>query len=166
MFDIGETVVYGTSGICEITEISADIHGFPKVEKEYYVLKQLSAENSIIYAPVEGTKIPMRKILTKAQTEALINSFPEIDAFILENPKHREVEYRQILKTTDCKLLISLMKTLYERNESKIQNGKKVNDTDDKYFKMVRDKLFSEFSYSLGIQKDQIEDFINEKLNA
>ena len=166
MFDIGETVVYGTSGICEITEISADIPGFPKGEKKYYVLKQLCAENSIIYAPVEGAKIPMRKILTKAQTEALISSFPEIDALILENPKHREVEYRQILKTTDCKLLISLMKTLYERNESKIQNGKKLNDTDEKYFKMVRDKLFSEFSYSLGIQKDQIEDFINEKLNA
>ena len=54
MFEIGEKIVYGSTGVCEVENIAPmDFAG--KGEKElYYVLHPLY-QDGVIYAPVQGT---------------------------------------------------------------------------------------------------------------
>ena len=165
MFNINDLVVYGTSGICKITDIVDNAPYLPKGIEKYYVLQQLSIENSVIYVPVESNKIPMRKILTESQARNLLDTLPNIQCLKIENDKHRELEYKNIIKTTDCIKLAGMMKMLYERNKNKSDSGKKVNDTDNKYFKIARQKLFSEIAISLGKSEDEIESYIKKKLS-
>lgn len=62
MFEIGEYIIYGSTGVCEIVDITTmNIEGIPK-DKEYYILHPFGKKGSKIYTPVDNEKTTMRKI--------------------------------------------------------------------------------------------------------
>ena len=77
MFQIGEYVTYGRTGVCQVEGIE-DIDG-----KDYYCLRSIY-EQCRIKAPVDG-KIPIRRVLTKSQANALIDGIPDVLAKPVNN---------------------------------------------------------------------------------
>ena len=78
MFEKGEYVVYGSKGVCEITDISTiNISGMNR-EKLYYFLRPVNDRDAKIFIPVDSDKIQMRRILTQEEAEALVDSIPRI----------------------------------------------------------------------------------------
>ena len=73
MYKIGDTVVYGTEGICEVTDITLMSFGGDK--SQYYILTSISKRQNTIYAPVNNEKIKkrMRSILTSDEARKLID---------------------------------------------------------------------------------------------
>ena len=57
MFEIGEYVVCGAKGVCQIRDIThIDMSGADK-EKLYYVLAPVGDKNGTIYVPTDSEKI-------------------------------------------------------------------------------------------------------------
>ena len=56
------------------------------------------------------------------------------------------------------------MKTLYLRKKERVAQGKKVTSLDEKYMKAAENELYSELSMTLGIPKDEMEDYIRERI--
>ena len=63
MFQVNDTIMYGTQGVCKIVDITEK--DFMGTKKEYYVLKPMNDAAATVFAPVNNEKIErkMRKIL-------------------------------------------------------------------------------------------------------
>ena len=115
MFEKGEYVVYGSKGVCEITDISTiNISGMNR-EKLYYFLRPVNDRDAKIFIPVDSDKIQMRRILTQEEAESLVDSIPRIGCLWIADEKQREYSYRQAVNGCDCRDWVRILKTLWKR---------------------------------------------------
>lgn len=164
MFNKGEYIIYGNMGICEIIDISTlDINGAPK-DKLYYILKPINEDKSKVFTPVDNKKVTIRRIISKEDCENLLNDIPNIKELAVENEKLREKAYKECIRSCQCRQLISLIKTIYSRKEERLNQGKKLSATDEKYFKLAQNNLQTELAISLKVSIEDMEDYILNKV--
>ena len=78
MFSVGEYIIYGVEGVCEVEEAGKlKVAGLDK-NREYYRLRPYY-HGGTIYTPVDG-KAVMRPVLTRAELEGLLPRLPELAA--------------------------------------------------------------------------------------
>ena len=59
-----------------------------------------------------------------------------------------------------------MIKALYLRRKDRMDQGKKMTDLDERYFKTAEENLYSELALSLGMPREAIVDYINERVMA
>lgn len=166
MFNIGEYVVYGTAGVCTVEDITTlNMRDVPK-EKQYYVLSPLSTKSNRIFVPVEHTKVPMRKIITKEEAEKLIDNWPNLEEIRIENPKLADSIFKETLKTCDADEFAKVIKTLYGRNKKRLEQGKKITASGEKYMRIAEEALYAELALALSIEKKEVPQYIEERLKC
>ena len=153
MFEIGDYIVCGNNGICTVESIGTIDVPDVNPERLYYILQPVYAKGSVVYIPVDNEKIVMRKILTKEQAQALID-------------KIREEKFKECLRHHDCTDWIRIIKTLYLRRQAREERGQKVTATDARYLKVAEENLYCEFAMALGIDRDEVLDFIEHRIQA
>lgn len=164
MFEIGEYIIYGTKGVCQVMDItSMDMDGMPRGTM-YYILHPLHQNGGRIYVSVENRKTVMRKILTGEEAKALIREIPDIEELWIVNDKVREERYKECIRTCDCRELVRIIKTLYMRRQKRIKQGKKITATDERYLKLAEDNLYSELSIPLEIPKEDMEKYLTDEI--
>ena len=56
MYEVGDLIVYGRTGICEVTEITTlKMDGVPK-DKLYYILRPVREKRGKVFTPVDNEK--------------------------------------------------------------------------------------------------------------
>ena len=164
MFEVGEFVVYGSKGVCRIVDIShIDISGADK-DRLYYVLSPIGDKNAKIYAPTDNLKITMRKVISKEEADKLILELPEIELLWVPDDKQREAKYKEVMRTCDYRAWVSIVKTLYLRKKERTAQGKKTTALDERYMKAAENELYGELSLTLGIPREEMEDYIKDKI--
>ena len=164
MFEVGEYIVYGCKGVCQVEEIThIDIPGSNK-NRLYYVLAPMDDRNGKIYAPTDNEKVAMRKVITEKEARQLIEEMPQIEKIWVSNEKQREIKYKEALRTCDYRAWISIIKTLYFRKKERIAQGKKITSLDERYLKAAENELYSELSLTLGIPRGEMEQLICKRL--
>ena len=99
MFETGEYVVYGRTGICQVTGVTTMRVDGSSGEKLYYVLRPGGETDGKIFTPVEGGKQVLRGIITREEAERLIDEIPSIETLSIENEKFREDSYKKCIRT-------------------------------------------------------------------
>ena len=166
MFGIGDYVICGNKGICEVENITTlNISGVDR-EREYYILKPLYMSGSTVYVPVDSPKDSMRKVLKREEAEKLIEAIPEIPLLVITNDKLSEQMYKDCIRTNNCEELVKIIKTIYLRKQKRIQAGRKVTAVDAKYFHMAEDNLYGELAVALNISRKEVEDYIVEAIGS
>lgn len=164
MFEKGDYIVYGTSGVCKVDDITTmNMDGVSK-ERLYYVLSPLNQAGGRIFTPVDNQKSLMRGIASEEEAENLIAEMPMIEALWIANDKQREAGYKECMKSCDCREWVKIIKALYARKQERVAQGKKITSTDEKYLKMAEDALYSELSIPLGIPRSEMVDYINARV--
>ena len=134
VFGIGDYVICGNKGVCEVENITTlNISGVDR-EREYYILKPLYMNGSTVYVPVDSPKESMRKVLKREEAEELIRAIPEIPLLVITNDKLSEQTYKDCIRTNDCEDLVKIIKTIYTRKQKRMKAGRKVTAVDAKYF--------------------------------
>ena len=73
MYKKGEYVIYGSSGVCQVGDVTTlDIDNVPK-DREYYVLFPKN-NGGTIYVPVDVASTKMRKVITKKKLKKIIKN--------------------------------------------------------------------------------------------
>jgi CarD family transcriptional regulator len=166
VFSIGEYVVYGSKGVCQVTDIThIDIAG-ADAERLYYVLTPIGEGTARIYAPTDHQKVVMRKVISREEANHLIEEFPQIELLWVPDDRQREEKYKELMRTCDYRAWVSIVKTLYTRGRERLAQGKKITSLDERYMKAAENELYSELSLSLGIPKNEMENYIREQLKA
>ncbi|MBD5465586.1 MAG: CarD family transcriptional regulator [Lachnospiraceae bacterium] len=164
MFEKGEYVVYGSKGVCEVVDVTTmDLEGVPK-DRLYYVLHPYDQKEGRIFTPVDNEKTVIRRIISKKEADTLIDEIPNIDELWISNDKLRELKYKECIRSCECREWIRIMKTLYQRGQERLASGKKITATDSRYLKQAEENLYSELSISLNIPREQMEQYIADKI--
>ena len=163
MFETGEYVVYGRTGICQVTGVTTMKMDGSSSERLYYILRPGGETEGKIFTPVEGGKQVLRGIITKEEAEKLIDEIPSIETLSIENEKFREDSYKKCIRTCECRDLLRIIKTIYIRKQARLSHGKKTTATDERYLKLAEDHLYSEFSMLLDIPKEHMAGYIEQR---
>lgn len=166
MFEKGQYIIYGIRGVCEVMDITTiDRPGRPQ-GKLYYVLRPYYHQDSKIVTPVDSDKTVIRPLLTREEALELIDRIQDVQEMEVTEDKQREERYKEALKTCDCRVWVSMIKALYLRRKDRIEQGKKMTDLDERYFKTAEENLYSELALSLGMSRDEMVDYIKERVLA
>lgn len=164
MFEIGEYVVCGNNGVCQIKEITTlSMNGVDK-NRKYYILKPVYSESSTVYVPVDAMHSSMRRIISKEEADLLIDSIPQVQIMKIKDEKAVESQYRECMQSNRCDELVKLLKTLKTRKKSRLEKGHKVTAVDSRYYKMAEDNLCGELAIVFGITRTEAEEVIDNKM--
>lgn len=164
MFQTGDTIVYGNSGVCRITDIREETFG--PVRRTYYVLSPVYDGNSTIYCPVDQQKIPLRPLLTDEEIHGLIREMPAADDTWIDDDLQRRERFADMLKSGDRAQMVSLIKTLYLHRREKSEAGKKLHLADERVMRDAERLLYEEFGHVLGIRPTDVVDYIRDQLQS
>ena len=161
---VGDRIVYGTQGICEIKEISPLTLG--DEEKNYYFLSPLSDPRCVIYVPCDNQFLldQMKDILSPDEIDSIITS-PEIGTMEWIGIDIRRKEYcTAVLKSGDRHELLRVIYMLRTKREEFRSMKKHFHVADERFLRDAERIINQEFSYSLGIHASEVEDYILSKL--
>lgn len=164
MFNIGEYIVYGVNGVCRVEEIGPMSLNGVESDKVYYTLLPLYTRGSRVFTPVDNQKVVMRPVISKQEACQLIDDMQSIDEIEVVDDKHRELAYKEAVKSCDCRELIRIINTALKRKEERLAQGKKMSACDERYLKQALDTLYGEFAISLKIEKGEVQDFITSRM--
>ena len=161
MFSIGEYVVYGNDGICQLVDVRKE--KFPGNEdKMYYILKPAYSNNSMVYVPIENENLTkkMRRILTPEEINDLVKSIPDEKNIWIDDDRLRNDRYNSILKKGDRHELVMVIKTLYKHKIKQKKSGKKFHIADEKIMAAAEKMLHEEFALVLKIKPEEVVQYI------
>ena len=156
MYQAGEFIVYGTSGVCRVEAV-----GKPPFDTEedklYYTLAPVSGTETI-YVPVDSS-VFTRPVISRAQAEQLIQTIPaiELDGFASHSMRMSSEHYQAVLQSHDCRELVQLIKTVSAKSR---RSGRRVSQVDQRYRKRAEDLLHGELAVALGIPLSEVQPYI------
>ncbi len=162
MFDIGDYVVFGTDGVCTVEAVgSLDMEGVSK-EKLYYTLAPVGKSGSNrIFAPVDGKRVVMRKVLSLNEAREFVAGLDHIGRLEIPDERKREETYKAVLQSCDHIRIMQLIREMYERRRERVALGKKLASVDERYFNAAENSLYSELSLSLDCERDEVRGMID-----
>lgn len=164
MFSVGDTVVYGTQGVCRIKEIS--MLKFGKTKAEYYILTPVSDERSVVYVPTANEKLvsKMRELISREELDELIATVSENELEWISDDTGRKNYCDEVVKTGSRRELMQLVGMLYTHRELLKDRKKHFHTVDAQYLKAAERLLHDEFAYVLGISADEVPQYISSRV--
>lgn len=166
MLSVGQTVVYGTQGVCTVKEISVLKLG--KAKGEYYILSPIDNPGSTVYVPTANEKLAgkLHAVLTGNEADALIDEALSEPIDWIPSDNERKVFCDDVVKGGNRKQLMQLVGMLYRRREELKDQKKHFHNVDAQYLKTAERMLHGELAYALGIAVDDVSDYIKSRAEA
>lgn len=161
MFKQGDTVVYGSHGVCRVVDVREETFG--PVRQTYYVLQPKKDARSTFYCPV-AQEARLRGLLTKEDVQQLIHEMPQIDTVWDEEDGTRRDRFAAILKNGDHREVVKLIKTLYQQRRLRAEQGKRLPLADERVMKEAERLLYEEIAHVMEISPDEVITYIEETL--
>lgn len=165
MFAVGDYVIYGYEGVCQVVEV-----GHPAVsgldrDKLYYTLAP-HYHGGTIYAPVDG-RVLIRPIISRDALELLLPQLKELPLLddVPQNSRMAGDYYRAILAGHDCKMLLRLCKTLHARQAERASSRRAVSSTELRNWKTAEEMIQGEFGFVLGIAPQEVATYLQQNLS-
>ncbi|MBQ8172242.1 MAG: hypothetical protein IJZ95_09655 [Oscillospiraceae bacterium] len=161
----GNYVMYRSSEICRIDGFETKC--FDGVtQREYCILVPENDQRSKYYVPMDRAEEKLRRLLSKDEIYALIESMKGEQPDWGDTEIRRKERFNEVLGSGDHRLIISMMHSLYLEKQNRISQGKKLLAADEKAMKAAEALINREFSFVLGISEGEIEGFILDTLSA
>lgn len=164
MFAEGTYVLNAKNGICKVEGIVTLDASISDSNQQYYLLIPEEESSARVYIPVEGAEQRMRGVIGAAEAWKIIDSIPEIEEMTVLSDKERERQYKEAIQSCRPEALVSIIKVMYLRKQSRIAQGKKNTAVDEKYFKIAENNLYAELAFALGKQKQEMQKLISERI--
>lgn len=160
MYNIGDRVVYGIHGVCQIVAQEERIIDRKKVQ--YYALEPVQQPGTRYLVPTQNQAAvsKLKPMLTRQELDALIRSDDvQKDAWI-DDENRRKQTYRELINSGDRKSLIQMVGSLRRRKKEQLAAGRKFHQCDENFLRDGEKLLSSEFAMVLGIAPDQVGQYL------
>lgn len=161
MFKVNDYVMYGSTGVCQITDIVKD--SYISADAEYYVLHPVYHNNMTIKIPIKNAI--MRPLLTKDQVLALIATMPDKETAWVDDLRERTNIFKAALKSHNNEELIKIIKALYLEKQAKAVVNKRLAKTDEDFMNSAEKLLHEEFALALNISPAEVVPYIVEYIS-
>lgn len=161
MYQIGDTVVCGSNGVCTILDIGPLSNmGKAHRKRNYYTMRPYFDAAGRVYMPVDCDETSIRPTLTKDEVKELMDEFDVLEEITISDEKSREAEYKNAVNSSDPRLLIRIIKTMHFRKQSRLESGKKNTAIDERYFRVAEQRLYDEMALALEIDREEVRNYI------
>ncbi|MEQ8200504.1 MAG: CarD family transcriptional regulator [Syntrophomonadaceae bacterium] len=158
MFEVNDYIVYGLTGVCQITDIARD--EISNNDTQYYVLRPISNDNLTIKVPVNNKNVTMRPIVTESGILSLIANMLATETTWLDDDRQRNFKFKAALKSGKNEELIQVIRALHVEREARALVGKKLSKTDEDIMNAAEKQLNEEFAVALNISPEEVMAFI------
>ena len=157
--------MYGGTGVCRVSDIVAKRFSRSEPEKLYYVLTPLYSTGTIT-TPVDNGKVYTRPVITRDEAIELIDAIPSIHAEAYHNSNLQQLEshYRSEMESHDCLDILKLTMSTYQKKIERERAKLKFGAVDRRYMERAENLLFGELAVALGIERDNVQSFIEDRL--
>lgn len=157
MFQTGDYVMYGKTGVCRIENIGEYSFGEGIKPHRYYKLSPVFSRGDVIYVPVDGCA-HMRSVVDREEAQDCIRRFPGIQPRIFRSRVQRQVRehYETMLETYDVEVLLELMKEVYAKRAEAAAHNKKFGQVDEHFLKSAEKLACGELAVVLDASVDSI----------
>ncbi|MBO7375660.1 MAG: CarD family transcriptional regulator [Clostridia bacterium] len=165
MYSVGERIVYGNSGVCEVKEIIPSPFGKPGDGRLFYVLAPVfDTSNMMIYTPVDCDNVVIREPVSADCARSLLDRIPLIEPLEIPVEKQRREIYREIVRRTDLADYVSVIKTVEIRRAEFKKTRRRLPDMDSDAEHTSRNCLYCEIACALGIEREEVHNIVSELL--
>ena len=154
MFEIGEYIVYGVNGICRVADIGPSPYDPTDARTFYLLIPVNNPMSSSIYTPVDNVRVPMRRLMTREEIDALMNAVPEIALLEIPVEKQRREIYRTTIHALSPEGYVRVIKTVARRRRELAAAHKHFPVTDLEYGRLAHHMLCSECAHVLGLSEE------------
>ena len=160
MFNFVDYFIYGECDDWTGDEM-APLESAP-ADKLYYRLSPYIGSGTY-FTPVDSNAY-MRHVMTREEAEALIDAIPGIEPAICTDNRFNHVDtfYRNLFKQHTCEALVSVVKGLKLRMAERKTKSSRTERT----LRRAKDILHGELSVALGIELDEVENYIMSRISG
>ena len=117
--------------------------------------------------PVD-TGVLMRSVITREEALALIAAIPSLPPCKPEQPGIRAAKdfYHQVVMRCQCGELAAMIHNVCRKRAWALRHGKKVSQMDERYLKRAEDQLYGELAVALGIDRQEVCQYIQKDYPA
>lgn len=165
VYQLGDKVVYGVHGVCNIIALEKQLVNRKRVE--YFVLEPTDQPGARFYVPTqnEAALAKLRPLMSKEELSSLLASDTIEQVQWIQDENQRKQYYRELINSTDVAVLIGMVRTLHFHKKEQLSSGKKFHLCDENFLKDAQKLLFSEFSDILGMDREEIIEYIHQLHN-
>ena len=168
MFNIGDNILYGTSGIMTVVDIREE--RLTDEEKTYYVLSEYGGKStSLTYVPLDNEKLvsSMHSLLTREEIAEAISAAREMPD-IQWNPdsRARAEGYRTVMRSADRAAIFVMIRTVHNTGLRRAAIGKKNFLTDENVTRKVEAIIAMELSIVLGISVSEAHAILDREVKG
>lgn len=166
MFTIGDTVIYGTQGVCRISDITE--MKFAGETHKYYVLISANDNKSTAYVPIDNEKLvgKMKSVLTPEQIDELIDSIADTKTEWIDDDAARKEYCIAAIKSGNMHELIKIITMLYKHKKQLSESKKSLHSADERALREAEKLLNNEIAYSLEIKASDVTKYIQKRINS
>ena len=160
MFQIGDQVVYGVHGVCQIIDLQIQKINYKKVE--YYVLEPIRQPGARFFVPsqIEIASSKLRPVLTRVEVDQLLRSAKNAEDRWTDDENLRKQLYRDLISTCDRCAILRMIRSLHNHKDIQLQTGKKFHISDANFLKDAEKMIYSEIALVLEMPYEDIEAYI------
>lgn len=160
MFSKGDTVFYGSHGVCAIEDIQDQT--FSGVKKSYYILRSYRDASLKLFHPVETENPKLTPIASKEKAKIILDTFKNAPSHWPERVNERSQYYEEILENENHIQIAQMMNTILRKQIELEREDKKLTTIDLQMVKNVSSILYEELAISLEVSIDEVKDKIDK----
>lgn len=155
MYALGEKIMYGEQGACEVLQIGpVAMQGIAK-DRLFYTLRPV-AGGGTIYAPVDSP-VFTRPVMSRGEAESFLASIPGITPTVCTETKVTRADafYKSIFSSHSNEALVALLKGLAPDGSSSRRHT--LNLRMERVMKRARELLESELSAAMDVSPEEAQ---------
>ena len=165
MFQVGDQVVYGIHGICQILDLEERTVDRKKIK--YFALEPMDQPGARFFVPSENPAAlaKLRHIISHEDLQTLLSSTEIRENCWIADENQRKQRYRELINSSDRVALLRMINTLHQHKKVQAAAGRKFHLCDENFLRDAEKLLNAEFSLVLGIQPSEVGDYILSALD-
>ena len=164
MYQIGEQVVYGIHGICQILDVKE--RRIDGKSHRYYVLEPAEQPGTKFWVPVDdqAAVAKLRPVITREELEQVFRSDAIRQGQWIADENQRKQRYKELITRGDRLSLLQMVYAIHQQKTLLQQKGKKLHLCDINFLRDAERLLDAELSQVLGIPRLQVESYILDRM--
>ena len=162
MYQVGQKVVYGIHGVCDILDIEMKIIDRQKIA--YFVLEPLDQPGTRYYIPKDkpAAVSKLSPVLTVQELEALLTDCESSEFSWIPDENRRKLQYRELINSGDRRALLVMVHTLHIHKKMQQEHGRKFHLCDENFLRDAEKLLCSEFSLVLNMSREDTASYLKK----
>lgn len=164
MYQVGEKVVYGVHGVCDVVDQEERVIDRKRVT--YLALEPVGQGGSRYLVPTHNAAAmaKIRHMLSREELEKLMNSEEVLADGWIRDENQRKQTYRELIGSGNRTKLMQMVRTLYRHKKEQTAAGKKVHLCDENFLRDAEKLLVGEFAIVLDMEPEEAKQYIRSKL--